>query len=458
MSYPFELEWMEGGQLDHVVRILNGQQIYVAPSLEFIPYIYTPLYNYLAAAISLITGVGFFPLRLISFISTLGIFVYLYMLLKKITGSKYIGVVSAGIYAASFKVCGQWYDTGRVDSLFLFLFLASMYYLITGLENRKYYLISGILAGLSFLTKQSVIFMILPVLIYFIVKKDKKGWIYFIGFSILTLLVSIYFNVITNGWYWFWNFGLPATHHWNYKYIYAFWLNDLMEPLGISMAFGLIGFVFLYYKKNNFLLLLLTVIGCLVDSWLLRLHYGGYLNAIMPAVLSISIAAPIGLYYFSENAKVDSVKSWETNRLLVYLLILVQFIVLNYNPLQAIPTSKDLEGGKKFLKEISKFKGDIFVPCHSFIPTYSGKKSMAHAVVIHDLLISNSSLKVKLLNEIKDNFKNKRYEAVILNSEWEMEELDKYYDKAGSIFSENEQSFFTVIGKTRPDIIYLPKK
>jgi hypothetical protein len=39
LRYPFELEWMEGGMVDAVSRVVAGQKIYVKPSLEFAPYI-----------------------------------------------------------------------------------------------------------------------------------------------------------------------------------------------------------------------------------------------------------------------------------------------------------------------------------------------------------------------------------------------------------------------------------
>ena len=49
LNYPYDLEWMEGGTLEHVARVLGGRPLYVAPSLEFTPYIYAPLYYYVAA-------------------------------------------------------------------------------------------------------------------------------------------------------------------------------------------------------------------------------------------------------------------------------------------------------------------------------------------------------------------------------------------------------------------------
>jgi 4-amino-4-deoxy-L-arabinose transferase-like glycosyltransferase len=63
VSYPFELEWMEGGSVGHVRRLLAGQQIYVAPSLDFIPYPYPPFYYYVSAAAAHLFGLTFGSLR-----------------------------------------------------------------------------------------------------------------------------------------------------------------------------------------------------------------------------------------------------------------------------------------------------------------------------------------------------------------------------------------------------------
>ena len=49
---------MEGGLLHHAERIRDGQGIYVAPSMDFIPYLYTPLYPALLAGLDGVFGVG----------------------------------------------------------------------------------------------------------------------------------------------------------------------------------------------------------------------------------------------------------------------------------------------------------------------------------------------------------------------------------------------------------------
>ena len=44
LSYPYDLEWMEGGMLLHADRVMQAEPLYVLPSADFIPFIYTPLY------------------------------------------------------------------------------------------------------------------------------------------------------------------------------------------------------------------------------------------------------------------------------------------------------------------------------------------------------------------------------------------------------------------------------
>ncbi len=121
--YPYELEWMEGGMVDHVVRLLSRKQLYTEPSIEFIPFIYTPLFSYVGMIISKIFGVGFFSLRLISFLSSLGCFIIIFEFVRRETKSLFFAILSTGLFAATYRISGAWLDLARVDSLFLLFLL-----------------------------------------------------------------------------------------------------------------------------------------------------------------------------------------------------------------------------------------------------------------------------------------------------------------------------------------------
>ena len=48
-TYPYPIEWLEGGAVEHVRRILQGRALYPAPSVDFVAYPYPPLYFRLSA-------------------------------------------------------------------------------------------------------------------------------------------------------------------------------------------------------------------------------------------------------------------------------------------------------------------------------------------------------------------------------------------------------------------------
>src|ERR1700760_2995156 len=68
MRYPFDIEWIESGILVSVLRILHGQGMYVAPTLHYVPFLYTPLYMYIAALATKLVGItnGYLGMRLVS--------------------------------------------------------------------------------------------------------------------------------------------------------------------------------------------------------------------------------------------------------------------------------------------------------------------------------------------------------------------------------------------------------
>ena len=152
--------------------ILSGRPLYVEPSLEFTPFIYTPLYFYVAAAVSKVLGVGFLPLRLVSFVASLGCLWLIGRFVRRETGSWTWGIVAAGLFAATYRLSGAWLDIARVDTLFLFLVLGSIHLL----RFRRGPLDGGGWAadGLAFLTKQTALFIALPLALYPLL--FGRGW------------------------------------------------------------------------------------------------------------------------------------------------------------------------------------------------------------------------------------------------------------------------------------------
>src|ERR1043165_8468028 len=95
----------------------------LTPTLDFIPFIYPPFYYCVVAALP---GSGFLPMRLVSFAATLGVLGVIYSWVKRETGSPKFAALAASFFCATYASTGAWFDTGRVDSLFLFFAIPSL--------------------------------------------------------------------------------------------------------------------------------------------------------------------------------------------------------------------------------------------------------------------------------------------------------------------------------------------
>ena len=176
LGYPYELEWMEGGSVEVAARVFHGQSIYVAPSLHYVPYAYTPLYYWVSGTLAHVTGIGFLPLRLVSLAASLGCFALLFVMVRRETGDAVAGMLAAGLFAATYEVGGAWLNIGRVDALFLCLLLAAV---AVGRRAERWpgALACGLLFFAAFFTKQSGLLAAAPVLVFLVVTRRRVGLI-----------------------------------------------------------------------------------------------------------------------------------------------------------------------------------------------------------------------------------------------------------------------------------------
>ena len=454
INYPFELEWMEGGSVEHLERIMDGKSIYTPPSIEFIPYIYTPLYYYAALPIAKAVGTGLLPLRLVSFISTILLLVIIFLFVKRETSSGFYGLLAAGLFAASFRVGGAWFDLARVDMLYILLFTIALY-LLRFKKSATYYFLAALIAGLSFLTKQTAALIFIPIGLYLLWKERKISWFFNITFALIVILSTAYFTTTTDGWYWFWNFTLPAEHHWNKKFLILFWTYDLIKPFSIAILGGIVFLVSTHKNNfNNYMYYLAVSIGILLTSWLSRLHYGGYSNVLIPAYLIFAILGTAGFKILFTDLK-------EQKTVLIPILtlaVLFQFTTLIYSPRNQIPTKEDLAAGKLLVNKIKKYHGDVYIPGNIYFARLAGKKVYTHGLLIWDLMQSNTKYGEIIENEFVTALKKHKFDAIIDYQGMNYPPLKKYYRIKEPAFN-NEHVFIMRTGySTRPKNIWIPKK
>lgn len=480
MTYPFELEWMEGGMVDHVMRLVRGEQMYVKPTLSFVPFIYPPLFYYLAAGLSLLTGEGFFPLRLVSFLSALGSFVLIHEYVRRETGHFRYGVVATGLYAASFHYCGGWFDIGRIDSLFMCLLLWGIF-VYRFYPSARGQILSGLLFSLAFLTKQTALFIVAPLCLHCLL--SRKGWARFIFPAIFIGLVgstTLVFDHWSGGWYRFYVFDLPKQHKMQPEMILGFWVHDLWRsfPLAFLCVLG-VGLAAMKNRNKDWFYSVMLIGGLIISSWLSRLHTGGWDNVLMPAFACLAIFFGLGIHQFHSSLLARK-QIWVGQ--LFLLLCVFQFAFIHYQPAQHIPSMADEEAGWHVVQKIRSLPGDVYLPSHGYLPAMGGKPSLAHAQATADIFRSHEKeLSGELAGEIRMALRNRKFRTLIFDiprhyveegkktpwadelflvdeSPWLLDEVSVNYEPSGVLFPD-ETAFWPVTGlRTRPQQIYRIKR
>jgi hypothetical protein len=451
LRYPFELEWIEGGIVDQVQRLIHAQSMYVAPGIDYVPFLYPPVYFYFSAAASLLFGGGFFPLRLVSFSASLVSFSVIFLIVYKETKNARVAIISTGVFAAAFRVTGAWLDIARVDSLFLAFWLLFIYF-VRDTKSLRYSLLAGLFAALAYLTKQTALIACLPVLIFLFWRNWKFALASLAVAGLIVGLTTVVFNLASAGWYGYYVFGLLSQQtEWLPLEFVTFWKNDLLIHLPIASLFTLF---FLLgrpgHDRRQLILWLSILTGALAGTFITRVKIGGYENVLLPTFAGISILFGLGLGGMLRTIKQISPE--------------YRGRVEGYNPFAQIPTKSDLEAGNKLIQILSNVKGEVFLPDHGYLPELAGKKTYAHESAIWDVLRGNQQTQGKTLlaEDLKNAIRMQTFDEIILDSNldffWCCGQIDQYYTRIGDVF-QDETSFYPVTGdKKRPTFVYIPRR
>ncbi len=392
IGYPFEIDWMEGGSVELAARVAGGHSLYTAPSLAFVGWTYPPLYYWLAAVVAKVTGVGFLPLRLVSLVASLVSMATLAAIVVRETGERVAGLVAAGLFAATFQISGSWFDTGRVDSMFLALTLLAVAW---GRRARgmRGGVALGLLAFLAFFTKQTALLALLPVLVYLAFARTRVGVPALLTLLGLALASTVVLDGLTHGWYRYYVFDELAQQPWAKQVWVSFWVDDVLHkqwPVlilvitgGLSLMFRGRARVRLDWRSPSVYYAAATV-GLVASAWASRLHTGGYTNVLMPAYAAFALLAGLVCgQLFRDRRRAAVIGA------LVAVILLAQLALLAYPPDSQIPTAADRAVGAQLMSRLRALPGPVIVFRHPWYATLAGKGvSYAQEEAVHEVLRS----------------------------------------------------------------------
>lgn len=464
--YPFELEWMEGAIVDQCRRVLDSRGIYVRPSVEFVPFIYTPLYYYVSALFMKLLGTGFAAARLVSFLSSLGSMLFLYLIVRRETRKFIPALLAASFFAAAYKFTGAWYDLAWVDSMYVCLLMASVY-VVARYDDARGPLWSAVLLWIAYFTKQTTFIMVGVIGAWYLFE-NRKYFLYFLSlFTVLTAAIMILMYYLTNGWFIYYTLLLPRSHRLLHDVFFSFWSEYIFDSFPI---FILILAAYLIFRGNinsadpilKIRLYFASFIGLLLSSYFQAVHSGAYHNSMIPAAAGIALIMGIMYSQLREVIGKDRPR-WE---ILLMIAVILQFAVLIYLPSRLVPDEADRQTGREFLELLGSIKGEVYTIDNGFYPAMVGKKTYAHRMAIYDVIraseIEFNGIRTSeaLKNEIIRYFKERKFAAVITgdNSMFPEPGLIKQYYPVEREIWESYTHFYPVTGhRSRPEKLYLPE-
>jgi 4-amino-4-deoxy-L-arabinose transferase-like glycosyltransferase len=462
--YPFELEWLEGLVLDHVRRVVSAEGIYVAPSLDFIPNMHTPLYYYVAAPLASLAGLGFAPLRLLSFAASVASLVLIGALVKRDTGAALPAIVAAGFFAGTFRASGAWFDLARVDSLSLAWCLGALYLLRFGTAVRSG-VAAGALAALAFFTKQSALVVFLPVLGALLVRRRAQGLAFGGTLAVLVAAGTLALHRLLGPWYLYYTFVLPSRHPVDRSMVLHYWVQDLGPTTGIALALGL-GVLWVRFRRaamDRALFDAAAVAGMLGSAWAVRAHKGAWNNDLMPAHAILAVLFGLALHA-SHSTPAGGARWRRWVPAAVAGAALIQLALLGYAPWRLVPSAEDREVGQRLVAALAALPGNVLVPCHGYLAQLAGRPGSAHAMPLSDVVTHDPERGATLAEEVRSVLAQKRYDTIVEDDtgfffDVFREAVAANYALTGELFQgRREDLFVPVTGfPTRPDLIFQRK-
>jgi len=457
VSHPFELEWLEGGSLEHVRRVLSGERLYGPPSLEFTPFFYPPLYYYVAAAFARVLGPGFLPLRLVSLAASLGCLALIFSIVRRETGNAFAALLGGCLFAATYRLSGAWLDVARVDPLFTFWLLLGATLARGGRRPAAPVLAAACLVA-ALLTKQTALPVAAALAVPLLQEHRRRAWAFPGTLLVLGGGAFLALDAASDGWFRYYVLVAPSRHPLAWRRLASFFTRDLFAPLAIACVAAAAYLLWRPAREGWRFYAWLTA-GMATVSLLSRMNVGGYDNVLLPVYAVVAILFGLGVDTLQEALGGSLPSSRKRFERLLWAACLVQFTGLAYNPLLQVPSRRDRDAVRALEGLLAGIQGDIFLPGHPYLLTRAGKASHAHFSALNEALNHGSpEVQRALASQIREALAQRRFSALVLDSpEWFRPYVEPHYRDAGPVFPD-PTAFWPVTGaRFRPERIYRPR-
>jgi len=230
---PFDLEWMEGGQLVHAWRLAEGLPLFVPPSPDWVPFVYPPGYPAVVAALGEVVGVSMPLGRVVSIAGTLAAAAAAFHLVHRVGGSLVFAFVAAATFLGTWPQAGAFYDIVRADGLFLGLLGGALALAFDG--RRGTAVAAGLLLATAIAVKHSALPFVVPVaLAVGSVRGAREAWTAVAIALVPPALLASLWQVRSDGAFLAYLVDVPLTHPMLWNRVWPGLPRDLGVALPIA--------------------------------------------------------------------------------------------------------------------------------------------------------------------------------------------------------------------------------
>ena len=479
LDYHYDLEWMEGGLLHHADRIKRGMGIYVPPNVDFIPYLYTPLYPALLAMLGKPFGITYVLGRTVSVLALLGIAATAIASFIR-SRAQHLGVaagavLSLGLFAAYYPYVEGWYDLVRADTLFLFMITVGIAGLpIWSRSNRGIVGHAKVAAGatllaLAFFCKQTGIFYVAFGGAIVLVTAWRRLPTYIAVAGAIGLGGCALLNRVTGGWFWIYISEIHRAHDFNMDRFYQSFANILWHFPSVTIlivtTWLVIGWTALrarcfpaqarMFALWTFAYALSTVVGAI--GWGTEF---AHFNAYIPAFLHGSLAAGAAIPAVISCVRV-LLRDHPRREALVTLCAMIAALPLSltcvwasWEPAKFIPSEADTQAGDRLIARLKTIEGEVWMPSHPWYLHYAEKELHVHRMGIKDVTTRQS----RVVDGLDAALTGHRFAAIVLDNrdlQLELPLLRQQYQPALQLPADERPHVYTG-AQVVPESIWIP--
>jgi len=454
LDYPFALEQLEGNSLIEVRRILAGQALYPGPSVGYVPDGYPPLYFYVSAAVARVFGASYLTLRLVSLASSLACFALLARLVQRETGSIAAGTGAAGVFAATYFAAGDWFDIGRVDSLFLALSIGALY-AVRRMRSTQGAIAAGVLLAAAALTKQTALAELVAVPGVLLLG-PRRGLARVTALTAVAIvaLSTLVLRLTSGGWYTYYVFKQMSGQSLTGSNFGWFW-TALATATGLAACSALIG------ARRVPRELLAGCAALAVEGYATLVHSGGAINDVLPAYLAVALLAGLalgnGTGQSGTGRRVTTVAG---------VLVLAQsvFLLASAHPSQAIPASAGRAAGMRLIAGMRALGGDVAVPADPSLSLQAGMTPSAVKGAVYDVVRATDKAGIaSYAHSAAAAVKARQFSAIISSGNgkplYNPPHLLEYYQECLQPLPTGPATLLTPAGRNQPGpaVVWIPR-